>query len=301
MLDLIRTRLAQGLATAAFPPDRAVLPERFRGRPSLECSESAHALPDLPSGALRIGRGNLPILDLGACLFSPEEAVEQPGCHLHFTTDYRMASRTREGLVTPDGAPELATALDEAMRRLLGRSLRLRSVAAGSCNGCEAELVALGNVVFDLARFGVQFVASPRHADGIVITGAVSRNMREALERTYEAVPDPRLVIAVGACASSGGPFRGSPEVLDGVPDSIPVDLWIPGCPPHPFTVLDGLLRLLGKVGADPGRVGPPRPDRAQRPTGISPVGPRANSASSKLSSSSPGPNDAPSGDAAIR
>jgi hydrogenase-4 component I len=113
----------------------------------------------------------------------------------------------------------------------------------------EAELVALGNVVFDLGRFGVQFVASPRHADGIVVTGAVNRNMREALQRTYAAVPDPRLVIAVGACASSGGPFRESPEVLGGVSDTIPVDLWIPGCPPHPLTVLDGLLRLLGRLG----------------------------------------------------
>jgi Ni,Fe-hydrogenase III small subunit len=134
------------------------------------------------------------------------------------------------------------------MQRLFGRSLRLRSVAAGSCNGCEAELVALGNVVFDMSRFGVQFVASPRHADGMVVTGAVSRNMRSALYETYQAVPEPRLVIAVGACAINGGPFRGSPEVEDGVPVDVPVDLWVPGCPPHPLTVLDGLLRLLGRL-----------------------------------------------------
>jgi Ni,Fe-hydrogenase III small subunit len=159
-----------------------------------------------------------------------------------------MASSRRDGLVTPNGEIELATALNEKMRRLLGRSLRLRSVVAGSCNGCESELVALGNVVFDMARFGVQFVASPRHADGVVITGAVNLNMRGALEKTYAAVPDPRLVIAVGACAISGGPFRDSAEVLGGVPSEVPVDLWIPGCPPHPFTVLDGLLRLLGRL-----------------------------------------------------
>jgi Ni,Fe-hydrogenase III small subunit len=127
---------------------------------------------------------------------------------------------------------------------------------AGSCNGCEAELVALGNVVFDLARFGVQFVASPRHADGLVVTGAVNANMRLALEKTYEAVPAPKLVIAVGACAISGGPFRGSPEVADGVGSLVPVDLWVPGCPPHPFTLLDGLLRLLGRVPRDGGRAG---------------------------------------------
>ena len=147
-------------------------------------------------------------------------------------------------------APPAARAreLDARMRRLFGRSLRLRSVAAGSCNGCEAELVALGNVVFDLARFGVQFVASPRHADGIVLTGAVSRNMESALRATCEATPSPKLVIAVGACAVNGGPFRGSPEVLNGAPPDVPVDLWIPGCPPHPLTLLDGLLGLLGRL-----------------------------------------------------
>ena len=134
------------------------------------------------------------------------------------------------------------------MRRLFGRSLRLRSVAAGSCGGCETELQALGNVVFDLSRFGIQFVASPRHADGIVVTGAVSRNMRTALELTWEATPPPRIVIAVGACAISGGPFRGSPEVGGGVPPGLPVDLYVPGCPPHPLTLLDGLLRLLGRL-----------------------------------------------------
>ncbi len=159
-----------------------------------------------------------------------------------------MAATARSALLTPDGHIELARRLDDRMRRLFGRSLRLRSVVAGSCNGCEAELVALGNVVFDLGRFGVQFVASPRHADGIVVTGAVNSNMRLALQKTYEAVPEPKLVIAVGACAISGGPFRGSPEVADGVGTLLPVDLWVPGCPPHPFTVLDGLLRLLGAI-----------------------------------------------------
>jgi len=159
-----------------------------------------------------------------------------------------MGTSTREGLVTPTGEVELARALDQRARKLFGRSLRLRSAVAGSCNGCEAELVALGNVVFDLARFGIQFVASPRHADGIVVTGAVNTNMRGALEKTFEAVPSPKLVIAVGACALSGGPFHGSPEVTNGVGNLLPVDLWVPGCPPHPLTVLDGHLRLLGRI-----------------------------------------------------
>ena len=116
-----------------------------------------------------------------------------------------MATTSRDALITTSGEIELAHALDQKMRRLFSRSLRLRVVAAGSCGGCEGELAALGNVVFDMARFGIQFVASPRHADGIVIAGAVSTNMRDALERTYAAVADPRLVIAVGACAVSGG------------------------------------------------------------------------------------------------
>jgi Ni,Fe-hydrogenase III small subunit len=216
VLDLIRNRLRQGLRTLAFPKGPAPeFPERFRGRPRDS-------------------------MDLGTCLFSPEEAAT-------YTRDYRMAVARREALVTPTGEVELARALDERSRRLFGRSLRLRSVVAGSCGGCEAELVALGNVVFDLARFGVQFVASPRHADGLVITGAVNVNMRAALRKTYDAVPGPKIVLAVGACAVSGGPFRGSPEVGAGV-DGVPVDLWVPGCPPHPLTILDGILRLLGAI-----------------------------------------------------
>ncbi len=204
----------------------------------------------MPSGVLVPGSDGRWALDVGACLFTPEEAAVCPNGAIGFTTDYRMATSTRDALVTPDGVLTLVEAFGDQMRRLFGRSLRLRSVAAGSCNGCESELAALGNVVFDMARFGIQFVASPRHADGIVISGAVSRNMAEAVLRTYEAVPEPRLVIAVGACAINGGPFRGSPEVLDGVPPELAVDLWVPGCPPHPLTLLDGLLGLLGRLEA---------------------------------------------------
>jgi Ni,Fe-hydrogenase III small subunit len=125
--------------------------------------------------------------------------------------------------------------------------LKLRQVSAGGCNGCEAELNVLSTVVFDLARFGIQFVASPRHADGILITGPVTANMKQALYDMYEAVPSPKIVIAVGACAISGGPFAGADASLGGVPTDLKVDLYVPGCPPHPFTILEGLLRLLGK------------------------------------------------------
>lgn len=230
------------------------MPERFRGCPTFDASRCGEGCRScraaLPSALLVEGGDGQLALDVGACQFTPEEAAGCPHGAIAFSTDHRMATGTRDALVTPDGTIRLVEALGDQMRGLFGRSLRLRSVAAGSCNGCESELVALGNVVFDMARFGIQFVASPRHADGIVISGAVSRNMIAAVYRTYEAIPDPRLVIAVGACAINGGPFRGSPEVLDGVPSDLPVDLWVPGCPPHPLTLLDGLLGLLGRLEA---------------------------------------------------
>jgi Ni,Fe-hydrogenase III small subunit len=252
MLDFLRTRWAQGTRTSPFPDGDPGLPERFRGRPVRDPARCAGGCVEcrgrMPSEVLVAGPDGRAALDLGACLYSPEEASRCGPGSIAYSKDYRVAASARADLVTPTGEGVAVRALDAGMRSLFGRSLRLRSVAAGSCNGCEAELVALGNVVFDMARFGIQFVASPRHADGLVLTGAVSRNMRDAVYRTYEAIPEPRLVIAVGACAINGGPFRGSAEVGNGVPDDLPVDLWVPGCPPHPLTLLDGLLRLLGRL-----------------------------------------------------
>ena len=146
------------------------------------------------------------------------------------------------------GELKLAEQMSAEIMRVLGRALRLREVCAGSCNACDLDTNVLNTVGWDLSRFGIQFVASPRHADGLVVTGAISRNMHAALLDTYAAVPKPRIVIAVGACALSGGPFRDSPDVLNGVEGSLPVDLYIPGCPPHPLTILDGLLRLIGRI-----------------------------------------------------
>jgi Ni,Fe-hydrogenase III small subunit len=140
---------------------------------------------------------------------------------------------------------ELAHRLDRVARRRLGRSLSIRQVDAGSCNGCELEIHALNNAFYDLERFGLRFVASPRHADVLLVTGPVTKNMREALQRTYTATPDPKWVVAVGDCAVDGGVFSGSYAVVGGVEQVIPVDLHIRGCPPRPIQLLTGLLALL--------------------------------------------------------
>jgi Ni,Fe-hydrogenase III small subunit len=140
---------------------------------------------------------------------------------------------------------ELAASVERTARRRLGRSLAIREVDAGSCNGCELEIHALNNAFYDLERFGLRFVASPRHADVLLVTGPVTHNMRQALERTYNATPDPKWVVAVGSCAADGGLFAGSYGVVGGVNAVIPVDLHIPGCPPTPLQLLRGLLALL--------------------------------------------------------
>jgi len=147
----------------------------------------------------------------------------------------------------PDDAAlaELAANVDRAARRRLGRSLSIREVDAGSCNGCELEIHALNNAFYDLERFGLRFVASPRHADVLLVTGPVTKNMREALERTYNATPDPKWVVAVGDCAVDGGIFFGGYAVVGGVAAVVPVDLHIRGCPPTPVQLLKGLLALL--------------------------------------------------------
>jgi len=142
---------------------------------------------------------------------------------------------------------ELARGVNQAARARLGRSLSIRQVDAGSCNGCELEIHALNNAFYDLERFGLRFVASPRHADVLMVTGPVTKNMREALLRTYVATPDPKWVVAVGACALDGGMFAGSYAVAGGVAEVIPVDLHIPGCPPSPLELLKGLTALLAR------------------------------------------------------
>ncbi len=163
-----------------------------------------------------------------------------------------IRSPLTEAAVQPDetALAELARAVDRAARRYLGRSLSIREIDAGSCNGCELEINALGNAFYDLERFGLRFVASPRHADVLLVTGPVTKNMREALERTYRATPDPKWVVALGDCAVDGGMFAGSYACVGGVHAVVPVDLHIRGCPPPPTEILKGLLALLQSARA---------------------------------------------------
>ncbi len=236
---------------AGPPPE---LPERFAGRPIVDaakCQDACRRCAAVcPTGALGCdadGRGVS--LDTGRCLFCRQC---EPACGagaITFSRNHRMAASRREDLIVEDGAPQAGVAFDAASRRLFGRSLKLRQVSAGGCNACEADTNVLATIGWDLGRFGIQFVASPRHADGLLITGPATENMRLALQKTYDAVPWPKLVIAVGACAISGGLYADHPEAHNGATALLPVDLFVPGCPPHPLTILDGLLALLARAG----------------------------------------------------
>ncbi len=251
MSNPIRVRISHGHRTIAYPASTPSLPDRFRGLPEVDaskcpdgCRQCAEACP---TQAITI-EGQEVRLDLGRCLFCTDCMEACPQEAIQYTIEHRLAARARGDLVLNGEGLKLARALEKRTRRLFRRSLRLRQVSAGGCNACEADVNVLSTSVFDLGRFGIQFVASPRHADGLLITGPVTENMRLALKKTYDAVPAPKIVIAVGACAISGGPYIDHPEAHNGADAVVPVDLYVPGCPPHPITILDGLLRLLGRL-----------------------------------------------------
>ncbi len=250
MYKMLKTRIRQRQRTVNYPKRPPVLPDRFMGLPTIAAAKCAGAcgacIASCPVQAIQKRDGAI-VLDMGKCIFCGACVRRCPEKALVFTSEHSLAANEKCALaVSGKGVFRHAGPLEPERLRLFRRSLRLRQVSAGGCNACEADVNVLNTIVFDLARFGIQFVASPRHADGLLVTGPVTRNMELALRKTYDATPAPKIVIAAGACAISGGMFAEHDEVHRGVDEILPVDLYIPGCPPHPYTILDGLLRLLG-------------------------------------------------------
>jgi Ni,Fe-hydrogenase III small subunit/ferredoxin-like protein FixX len=245
MLNVLRNRFEQGCKTSKYPKATVQLLPRYRGRPQINPEApsdlAAACAAACPQEAIDAAAGTI---DMGRCVFCGTCERISKGRFVTFTQDFAIAVAEKEHLITKGHLPNLAEHFRQHFKKLFGRSLQLRQVSAAGCNACEADLNVLATPFFDLARFGINFVASPRHADGIVVTGPISRNMQTALLQTLEATPEPRVVVAVGSCALSGGPFRGSPEVSQGLDSLLPVDLFIPGCPPHPMTNLHALLNF---------------------------------------------------------
>ncbi len=260
MLTALLRSLRTGVVTIRYPEEPARVPERFRGAPRHRPGAPFAALPPAsrcPSGAISSGAGRHAI-DLARCV-ACGRCAEGEDAAIELRRDVELAARSRaslvvevergaDGRVVPLPPPPPPAEVADRIRRTLGRSLQLRHLDAGSCNACDWELTALLNPVYDVRRLGVDVVASPRHADGVLVTGPVTRNLETAVRRTWEAVPEPRVVIAVGACASSGGIVGRGYASAGGVGEVLPVDVFVPGCPPRPEAIIYGILVAVGRV-----------------------------------------------------
>jgi len=280
MFKIIQKTIRAGIVTKAYPAEPVQLSEHFRGRPHFDFEKWTDARPAAemcPTGAISLcdsDDSRKVTVDYGLCVFCGLCAEVSSDKAVRITQEFELATNNRSNLVLTAGytlnadgthrhlgtvhrssenieadAKSLGRKARETIHKVLGRSLAIREVDAGSCNGCEVEIVALNNPIHDIERFGIQFVASPRHADMLLVTGPVTRNMELALLKTYRAMPEPKAVVAVGACGISGGIFGENYASLGGVDTVLPVDVYIPGCPPRPQALLHGILLAVGRLG----------------------------------------------------
>lgn len=251
MLKILKTRFSQGYRTGKFPKKQPDLPEYFMGLPKIvssDCGSCTLCLDSCPVTAIK-KRGTEIILDMGKCIFCGSCTGICPQNAIVFTKDFSISARDRNELLLNSSADFIkARELEEKRLNLFKKSFNIRVVSAGGCGACEADVNVLNTLSFDLSRFGIHYAASPRHADGMIVTGPVTKNMEAAVIKVYQAMPSPKVVIAAGACAVSGGLFAVSSETKNGIAEILPVDLYIPGCPPNPYTILDGLLRLIDRI-----------------------------------------------------
>ena len=270
MFKILDKTFRTGTVTTPYPQSASKLPPNSRGLPEFDWAKWQDARPAAevcPTGAIAVsdtGRSRTVTVDYGRCIACGECA--EADAAVSISREFELSARTRNELVSfaeytldEDGthagllrtgdAHQVGGRLRCEIDRVLGRSLAIRQVDSGSCNGCELEIIALNNPVYDIERFGIHFVASPRHADMLLVTGPVTRNMELALRKTYDATPNPKLVVAVGACGISGGIFGTNYATRGGVDQVIPVDVYIPGCPPRPEAILYGILLAVGRLG----------------------------------------------------
>lgn len=240
-------RVKQGYKTVDFPNKLPEFPEFYKGKPSVNCKDEKckKCVESCPVEALKFN-GKIEI-DLGKCIFCNECTNICPTENIVFSKDYKMSATSKENLIISDKNINFEKKIKNKILKLFNRSFKIRVVSAGGCGACEADVNVLSTIGYDLGRFGIEIVASPRHADGLIVIGPVTKNMETALFKTYKAIAEPKLVIAVGSCAISGGIFCDNSEQLNGADSVVPVDLYIPGCPPNPFTILDGILTVLDK------------------------------------------------------